>query len=345
MKYVTGGGLRIDYLITHDGQAHTGLPGGNALYAAVGASIWTNEVSLWARIGANYPQQWLDELARRGLGTDGLVRVPGEQDHRTFFAYTPDGRRDDTNPAAHFGRIQQPLPAALQDYIHSTPGQDNPAMYEPLALRPGDWPQAYEGATAVHLSPHSLRSHLFIPGRLRQAGVKTITLDPGERYMIPELIPYLRSFLSTLDAFLPSDQEIRSLFGRQMAVEQAANILGEWGAKTVVIKLGPDGVLVREENGRITYLPAYYPPGSQQVIDVTGAGDAFCGGFMVGLSQTPNPVAAAKMGLVSASFALEGYGALSALGISRPMATSRLQEIKVTHKKRPDTLIQTHQVS
>jgi len=344
MKYVTGGGLRIDYLITPEGQAHIGLPGGNALYAAVGASVWTGQVGLWARIGANFPAAWLVDLAQRGLGTAGLVRVPGDQDHRTFFAYLPDGRRDDTHPAQHFRRINQPLPAALADYVHSTPGQDDPATFEPLALRPIDWPAAYQGVTAVHLSPHSLRSHLFIPGKLRQSGVQTITLDPGERYMIPALSAYLRSFLPAIDAFLPSDQEIRSLFGDQIEVEKAADILCDWGAKIVVIKLGPEGVLVREQNGRAFRLSPYYPPDSHKIVDVTGAGDAFCGGFMAGLAQTRNALTAAKMGLVSASFALEGYGALNALGVKRQAALERLVEIHLRQNKKPGALLKTHQV-
>ena len=345
MKYVTGGGLRIDYLITHDGQAHTGLPGGNALYAAVGASVWTGDVGLWARLGENYPQSWLDHLAQRGLDTAGLVRMPCEQDHRTFFAYTADGRRDDTNPASHFHRIRQPLPDALQDYVHSTPSQDNPVVYEPLALRPGDWPAVYDGATAVHLSPHSLRSHLTIPHVLRHHGVHQITLDPGERYMVPALMPHVRPLLPLVDAFLPSNQEIRSLFGEGINMEEAAQTLGEWGARIVVIKLGSQGVLVREENGRTIHLPAYYPPGSRQVIDVTGAGDAFCGGFMVGLAQTKNAVTAAQMGLVSASFVLENYGALSALGVSRLTAINRLREFKHSKKKKPEPLLQMVQAS
>jgi sugar/nucleoside kinase (ribokinase family) len=327
MNYVTGGGLRIDYLITQDGRAQVGLPGGNALFAAVGAAIWHDGVGLWARLGENYPQSWLDHLAQRGLGTAGLVRVDGYQDHRTFFAYTPDGRRDDTNPAAHFARIGQPLPPELRGYIHSTPSQDNPDVYEPLALRPEDWPVAYEGVTAVHLSPHSLATHRTLPAALRQRGVGCLTLDPGERYMVPALRPYLPQFLPLLDAFLPSDQEIHSLFGEDTSCEAAAEQLAEMGARLVVVKRGADGVLLREENGRFTHLRPYHQPGDARVIDVTGAGDAFCGGFLVGLAQSKNPILAAKMGLVSASFVVEGYGALYALSATRQQAQERLEAV------------------
>ncbi|MCB9418249.1 MAG: carbohydrate kinase family protein [Ardenticatenaceae bacterium] len=334
MKFVTGGGLRVDYLITHDGQAHTGLIGGNALYAAVGAALWSDEVGLWARMGENYPEEWLAQLRPFPLHTAGLIRIPGPQDHRTFFAYTPNGPRDDTNPAAHFARISQPLPEALRDYVHSTPGQDNPDVYEPLALRPDDWPDAYDGVTAndsvvVHLSPLSLATHRHIPAALRQRGVRQVTLDPGERYMIPERANYIRQLLPQLDAFLPSDMEVRSLFGQAVNLQKAAATLCEWGTPLIVIKNGANGVLVMERgNGRVTHLPAYHPANDPRVVDVTGAGDSFCGGFMVGLAQTGSPIQAARMGLVSASLVIEGYGALYALGRGQEEAQMRLKEIQ-----------------
>lgn len=326
VKYVAAGGMRLDYLITHTGEARTGLAGGNALYTAVGAAIWGEPVGLWARIGENYPQAWLEALPNE-IVIDGLVRVPGWQDHRTFFAYTPDGRREDTNPARHFARIGQPLPEALRGYIHSTPGQDEPDVYEPLALRPSDWPAAYDGVTAVHLSPLSLATHRHIPPHLRQHGIRQITVDPGERYMIPERTMYIRQLLPQLDAFLPSAQEIRTLFGKGMNLEQAARQLGEWGTSLVVVKNGADGVLVWEkENGRLTHLPAYHQRGDGRVVDVTGAGDSFCGGFMMGLAQTGDPIRATQMGLVSASLVIEGYGALYALGRAEETA-ERLGEV------------------
>jgi sugar/nucleoside kinase (ribokinase family) len=310
--------MRIDYIITHDGRVHTGLLGGNALYSAVGAALWANQgdnqVGLWAKIGENFPREWLAQLADFNLETTGLIRAAGDQDHRTFFAYTPDGRRDDTNPAGHFARLGRPLPPALAGYIHSTLGQDDPDIYEPLALRPGDWPESYRGAAAVHLAPLSIRTHTQVPVVLRRQGIQIITVDPGERYMRPELIPAIRQFMPHVHAFLPSVKEIRSLFGEEIDLGEAAETLAGWGAPIVVIKHGREGVLIYErDNRRKTHLPAYHPQGDGRIVDVTGAGDAFCGGFLVGLNQSGDPVQAAQMGLVSASLVLEGYGALYAL--------------------------------
>jgi ribokinase len=320
--------VRIDYLITRDGEAHCGLPGGNALYAAAGARLWANDVALWARSGSNYPRSWMETLDAIGIDTRGLITLPQEQEHRTFYAYTPLGTRDDTNPAAHFARIGHELPPELEGYIHSTPQQDDPTRFEPLALQPQDWPPAYGLDTAVHLAPLPLATHLHAPAALREAGVKLITLDPGERYMIPSREPYLRQLLPQVDAFLPSDHEVRSLFGEDVDLWQAAGQLVDWGAKVVVVKIGPGGVLLLDKDkGRRLHLPAYYPPGDPHIVDVTGAGDSFCGGFMVGLAQTADTVRAAQMGLISASMVIEGYGALFALRLDRETAAARLAEI------------------
>ena len=334
--------MRIDYLITHTGEAQVEMVGGNGLYAAVGAALWDAPVNVWARIGSNYPQAWLNKLPTQHIGIEGLIRLPTPQDHRTFFAYLPDGRREDTNPAAHFARIGQPMPAALQNYIHSTPGQDDPHNYEPLALRPEDWPEQWRSVTvtsasaaalsrsvqAVHLSPLALATHLHVPPRLRQLGVPQITLDPGERYMIPERRELIKKILPQVDVFLPSAMEIRSLFGAKSDLAEAAVTLTEWGARWVVVKNGAEGVLL--VNGRtqtIAHSPAYHQANDPRTTDVTGAGDSFCGGFMVGLAQTGDPAQAIAYGLVSASIVIEGYGALYALS-RKSEAGTRLEKVK-----------------
>ena len=112
------------------------------------------------------------------------------------------------------------------------------------------------------------------------------------------------------------------MFGEGVDLWDAAERLCRWGAPLVVIKNGANGVLVQEGvKGRRTHLPAYHQADDPRVVDVTGAGDAFCGGFMVGLAQTGDATSAARMGLASASYVIEGYGALYALGHSAGKAT------------------------
>jgi ribokinase len=61
---------------------------------------------------------------------------------------------------------------------------------------------------------------------------------------------------------------------------------------------------------------------------VTGAGDAYCGGFLVGLHQTGDPLEAALMGSVSASLVIEGTGALYALEALPDLAQARLHAMR-----------------
>ena len=56
------------------------------------------------------------------------------------------------------------------------------------------------------------------------------------------------------------------------------------------------------------WLPAYYQDGSPEVIDPTGAGNIFLGGYMTGWQLTKNIVVASCYGNVAASFALEQIG-------------------------------------
>jgi len=323
-EYIYCGGLRIDYLITAEGQARLREMGGNALYAAVGARVWSNRVSLLARVGENYPTGWLDALKQHGLDTQGVRVVPGQQDMRTFFAYVDPGTRIDTDPAFHFARIGLPLPEDLSNYVHSTPGQDDPDHYEPLAVQPDDWPRAFDGARALHLSPISIRTQTHLPIRARQAGVAQITADPGERYMVPRLRSHIEGLLHHVDVFLPSEMEVRSLLGN-VDLWDAAIKFARHGPRIVVIKAGDQGALVYErEAQRRTHVPSY----PARVVDTTGAGDSFCGGFVVGLTETGDAIRAAMYGTVSASFAIEGYGALYVLQASRSDALARLRRLE-----------------
>ena len=322
--YICCGGLRVDYIITAAGRVRLREMGGNALYAAAGARVWAKQVGLLARIGENYPAGWLDELARQRLDVSGVRVVPGRQDMRTFYAYIDPRTRVDTEPARHFARAGVPLPDELSDYVHSTPGQDDPTAYEPLAVPPEDFPASYAGARALHLSPISIRTHTFLPQHVRSLGVRQVTADPGERYMVPRLRAQVEILLAQLDVFMPSEQEVRSLLGA-VDLWDAAIEFARHGPPVVVVKVGDRGALVYErDRDRRTHIPAY----PADVVDTTGAGDTFCGGFMVGLLSTGDPVRAAQFGTVSASFAIEDYGALCVLHAGRAAAEERLHRLE-----------------
>jgi ribokinase len=325
VEYVIVGGLREDYFITPAGEAHLCQLGGNALYAAVGARLWSEHVGLVARVGSNYPAGWLEIIAGRGIDTGGVVVAPHPLDTRTFFAYLTPEQRDDTDPAAHFARLGRPLPVELEGYTNSTDGQDDPGQFSPLAVRPEELAPGYLGARAFHLAPYDFSVHLTYPGRLRHAG-GLITCDPSVRYMLPHNQAQVAEILRQSAAFLPSEMETLEFFP-DLADDlwAAAEAFGAFGAGCVVLKLGAQGQYVYQAaTGRKWHVPAY----PARVVDVTGAGDAYCGGFLVGLDQTGDSLEAALRGCVTASLAVEGVGALYALDQPRQLLAQRLAELR-----------------
>lgn len=327
MNLICCGGLRIDYIITAQGEARVMQMGGNALYAAAGARVWLDRAAILARYGDGYPLGWLDDLRDCGFDTRGIRHVSGPQDHRTFYAYLDDDTRVDTEPARHFARVGAELPAALRDYVHSTPGQDDPQRYEPLAVTPEDLDAYFEQVAAppaaLHIAPISIRTQRYLPDAARRHGVQIVSADPGERAMRPALKPYVEEMLAHVDVFLPSDQEVESLLGAagdDMDAKQCAAWFAARGPSIVALKLGSDGVIVHERaSGRFWHIPAL----PVRPVDVTGAGDAFCGGFMADYAQHGDPVRAAITGTVSASLAIQDYGPLSILEVTEDESDHR----------------------
>jgi sugar/nucleoside kinase (ribokinase family) len=325
-EFVFLGGLREDYCITHDGRTIDGALGGNAIYAAVGARLWTNSVGLLGRIGSNFPPEWLNDIARAGIDVDGIQKLPETLDMRTFYAYISADERTDTQPALHYQRIGKPLPKALGDYTSSTIGQAERDEFSPLAVRPGDIPEGYLKALGIHFSPAHYLSHSGISFKFQDESSALVTLDPSERYMVPGFRDDLPHLLHGLDAFLPSEREARAFFPSAGLKDwDLVEAFASMGPRIVVLKLGAVGqILFDRENNLRWRIPAY----PSIVRDVTGAGDAYCGGFLVGLVKTGDAMEAALYGTISASLVIEGSGALFALQAAPGLAQARLEALR-----------------
>ena len=121
------------------------------------------------------------------------------------------------------------------------------------------------------------------------------------------------AFVRGASAFLPSEQEIMRIWG--------PSDIGVWLRETasrlkchMVAKLGERGSLVCDaESGVLIHTPAH----PVQVVDTTGAGDGYCGGFVAGLAAGRPLAECAAMGAVSASYVIEACGALETQRPSR----------------------------
>lgn len=325
-KYLFVGGLREDYCITAGQRLISGALGGNAVYSAVGARVWAEDIGILSRVGNNFPLAWLKRLEDSGIDTSWVHVLDEPQQSITFYVYISPEERVDTNPLMHFARIKKSMPKELIGYKNSTIGQDSREEYFPLTVRPSDLGELSFAPTGVHMAPAEFLTHSTLPYSLRKNGAQFITLDPSVRYMNPDFRNDIPKLMKGVDAFLPSEMEAESYFApRSPGIWEMAERFGAMGCSYIVLKLGASGQAVFDvTTGQKWEIPAY----PAKIRDVTGAGDAFCGGFLVGLVETGNPLEAALMGSVSASLTVEGTGALFSLGRTPGLANSRLEALR-----------------
>jgi ribokinase len=116
-----------------------------------------------------------------------------------------------------------------------------------------------------------------------------------------------KPLLDRIDVLVVNETEAEDLLGKPVTVangEEAARSLAELGPGTVVVTLGGAGAAVAH-GGKSTSFPAP----RVDVIDTTGAGDAFCGAFAADLARGLDPFLAARTGVVAGSLATTIPGA------------------------------------
>jgi len=98
-----------------------------------------------------------------------------------------------------------------------------------------------------------------------------------------------------------------------------ARRLSDAGARIVALRMGAHGSLVHD--GAQLY---HVPTVRTTVVDPTGAGNAYCGGFLAGYIQTGDVLTAARYGAIAASFLVEQVGLPSVHERLRIEANKRL---------------------
>ena len=143
--------------------------------------------------------------------------------------------------------------------------------------------------------------------------------EPVPDLCVPGELGNLYRALRYIDIISPNHEELGALFGYshasgvdKLAVERQCNELLARGIGTtndgaVVVRAGKEGCFVASLNKR-RWLPAYHQ-NANKVIDPTGGGNGFLGGFAIGLLRSDGDVVeAARWGSVAASFCIEQVG-------------------------------------
>ena len=273
------GSVAYDTVTTHAGSRQDAL-GGSATYFAVSAGRFA-PVSVVAVVGQDFDSGHVDLLRDHGVDTSGLKTVPG----RTF-RWSGEYSIEDVNS-------RKTLDTQLNVFADFRPeltADQKRMRYVFLA----------------NIDPE-LQASVLEQMERRPALVAVDTMN----FWIDGKRDALAAVLGMVDVVLMDENEVRMFASphveRVNVVRAARYILG-LGPKLVIVKRGEHGVI--QFAGDSVFSAPAYPLGT--VVDPTGAGDSFAGGFMGYLASTddlssPAFRRASVLGSVMGSFAVESF--------------------------------------
>jgi sugar/nucleoside kinase (ribokinase family) len=296
MSVTVVGSIAFDAVETPFGQRERML-GGAATHFALAASFF-DEVSIVGPVGEDFGEEEMDALATRGSRTDDVERVAGG---RTFFWKGKYGW--DLNS-------RETLDTQLN-------------VFESFQPKLSETSRDCDVLFLANIQPG-----LQLDVREQCAAARFVALDSMNLW-IEIARDALLNVIRRVDCLILNDAELRQLTGRPNLVSAAREVLS-WGPSIVVAKQGEYGAVL------ITKDVFFALPGFplETVVDPTGAGDTFAGGF-VGyvarhLDDFPTDGVlrnAMAYGTALASFNVEQFGTEALTSIGTDAVRHRVQEL------------------
>ena len=312
------GSLTIDNVRTAGGDLLPRRPGGNVVFAALGARLWSGSIGLVARAGTDYPAGALEDLAALGLDLGGITRTGTPHGMNVAFSYAPDGSRVRIFPPEIMAEIPDAERARFTDY-GAAGSQARFATWLAFSPDASDIPPAWLGRIrAAHCAAMPVQSHLSLAGALAPARVQVDSPWYDER---APAVDFHTKLLAGIAMLLPSEADCLVWRPAGGASLETAAALAREASRPILVKRGSEGAVLLGTDGQPVMA---WPACPVTVIDPTGAGDAFCGGFLAGLDRFADLAQAGACGTVSASFAVGGEGTDGLLRADPAEAARRL---------------------
>lgn len=270
--------------------------GGAATYITLSASHFVKNSGLISVVGDDFPSEMLRDMESRGIDQAGLQIKKGEKSFFWSGKYHYDLNSRDTlitdlNVLADFD------PVVPESYLEC------------------DFLMLGNLAPSVQM-----RVIEQIPNR-----PKLVVLDTMNFWMNVALDDLLK-VLAKIDVLTINDEEARQLANEYSLVKAAKKILG-MGPKYLIIKKGEHGALLFDKHN-VFFAPALP---LEEVVDPTGAGDTFAGGFIGYLAQSQNisfenMKRAVIIGSAMASFTCEKFGPDRLLELTKEEINERVEQ-------------------
>jgi len=268
-------------------ENYTETCGGSAANTAVGLARLGCKVGYIGKIGCDREGDLLiQDFRRENVNTDGVVR--GEQG----------------KSGSVLGFVDKKGARAL--YINS-------GVNDTMKLDEVNIGYASQ-ARFLHLSSFVGEKSFQTQKKLLEAissSVK-ISFDPGALYA-RKGFEVLEPIIKKTMVLMPNSIELEFLTGK-IDYQKGADSMIEKGVKIVAVKLGGEGCYVTDGNQQHLIEPL-----KVKVLDTTGAGDAFCAGFLYGLFNSKNLFECGRLGNFVASRCIMKMGARTGLPFAKDL--------------------------
>jgi sugar/nucleoside kinase (ribokinase family) len=294
MSLVIVGSLAFDTIETPEERKEK-IVGGSCTYCSLAASFFTTP-KIVGVVGEDFPQETIDLFKNRKIDIQGLEFAKGKTFHwEGLYGHDPNQRTTVKLELNVFADFKPQLPAAYQEAEHVFLANIHPELQEDI--------------------------------RVQFTNPKWMAMDTIEHWIENNRATLLH-VLKKCNLFFCNDEELKLLTGELNLLKAGKKIL-EMGPAYVVIKKGEHGALMLGKDFVFGVLA--HP--CEEVVDPTGAGDSFAGGFLgyLDLVKDVNQMElrkAAVFGSVMASFAIEDFGIERFKSLTSPEVKNRFSEFR-----------------
>ena len=292
-KSIVFGSISIDKIVNKHGS-YSNILGGSAAYALLANK--QNTCELVGVVGDDFQDYHFDLLSNHSISTNSLTKLNG-------------------NTFCWGGEYQHDFSSRKTLYVD--PGVSETYLPD-LSENSKNCPFLLLGNTAPHLQTALLNQMDNKP---------YILLDTFKLY-IDIANKELKHLIKRVDLFCINFNEAIALSGQSGSdINEMSKAILDLGPKSLIIKDGGKGSYFFDSNTQFSIKA--YPV--KEVIDTTGAGDAYIGGILMGKMNGMSILDSMKIGAVTASFCIEGIGANGLLKITTDEFDKRLDWMHSNH--------------